>query len=223
MIHVDRVFQLELPVAAEHVFVDAGAQIDLTVRRPIDQLVNAVFGRAKVILQTGSLLCEACKYKAPAFGNPRNASHSESGVVCIEALAIASSHRDRFEIAIRLERPAVVAAAKYRGVALVFVANNRTAMTAAVEDHIDFAIRVTRHDERLVADSDCDVVACVRHQALMAHIDPGSSEYPRHLQIKHVRVEIKRSVDVIAMNERTDGLRIGSHYLAPRLEAAERN
>ena len=214
MVHVDGVLELQLPVAAEQVFVHAAAEVDLAVGRAVAELVDRVLGVAEMLVEARPLRRQAREHEAAIDADAGEAAHAERRIGEIEILAVAARHRHRVEVAVGLERPAVIAAAEELRVALLLVADDGAAVAAAVVDDVDLAVGVPRQHNRMLADAGGDEVAGLRHQAFVADIDPGPAEDLVHLQVEHFGIEIERAVNPVAMDQRADGLRIEPHLLS---------
>ena len=202
MIHVDDVLDLELPVAAEHVFVDAAAQIDRARGRAIHDLVDAVPGRPEMGFEIGHVRAKAREHEAAIKADSRHASHAERGIAEVEVFAVAARHGNRVEIAIGLEGPAVIGAAEQLRIALRLGADDGAAMTAAVVDHSDLAFVVAHEDDGHQPDARRDEIAGLGHQAVMPDIDPAAVEDPLHLEREDVRIAIERAVNAVGIDER---------------------
>ena len=81
----------------------------------------------------------AARENEPAIdSHARDSGHSTRRIFLVEFRRVPGRKRDRLDLPVGLERPAVVAATEVPGVAVGFVADDRTAMATAVEEHVDF-------------------------------------------------------------------------------------
>jgi hypothetical protein len=61
VVHVHGILELQLPVPAEQVFVDAAAEVDLTLGRAVAELVDRVLGVTEMLVEARSLLATASR------------------------------------------------------------------------------------------------------------------------------------------------------------------
>jgi hypothetical protein len=112
----------------------------------------------------------------------------------------------------------VIGAADYVEIAVLALADEVAAVTAAVEKETDLAVVLTDHDDRLQADLAAHEVAGLRDFALVTDIDPDFVPDGLELARKQVRIAIEaavhmRSVDqLLKWDARTDG-----RHVTPRL------
>src|SRR5260221_3542853 len=111
--------------------------------------------------------------------------------------------------------PAVVAAAEMPDVALAVADHLGAAMAAAVVEDMHGAVAVPAHDDGLPAERRRDVVAGLRHLAVVADIDPGPPEDPRHLELEQLGIDIDVAVNAFRFDQLADRRAVVRHcYLS---------
>src|SRR6185369_9585039 len=76
------------------------------------------------------------------------------------------------QAAVEIVGPGVIRAHKGAAVSLLLAANARAAVPAGIVEGADVPVVAARDDHRVMADRPGDPVACLRHQAAMARIEP---------------------------------------------------
>ena len=177
----------------------AGVERERAVGRAIDQIVDVALHRADMVLEARALVGKARKHEAAIFTGARRARESER--ILVESRAAALRNRNRGELAVGVERPAVIAACEPLRVAAALVDHLGAAVGAAVEQHMHRTVAVARHDHRLAAKLGGDVVARVRHLAGMADKKPGAAEDPLHFQFEQVGIRIDAPVHAPGLDQ----------------------
>src|SRR5206468_6330317 len=77
-------------------------------------------------------------------------------------------------------RPAVIRTDELAGRSRRRLAHGRAPMSAAVDEHVDRAVGVSRHDHGLARHPRREEVAGIAHLALVAEEQPGPAEQPLH-------------------------------------------
>src|SRR5260221_8847160 len=205
MHRVVEVLQEDLPVGAKEHAEAAADDLELAGRRAIDHVVDRGARGPEIAREVGALRGEAGEDEAAIVLDARHRHHREARVAGCEAGAlIAVPKRDGVERAIGLVGPAVVAAAEGLDVALAIADDLGAAMAAAVIDNMHGTIRVPAHDDGLAADGRRQIVARLRHLAVMPDIDPGAPEDALHFQLEQLRVDIDVAVNAIRLHKVPD-------------------
>jgi len=107
---------------------------------------------AEEFLEARPVACLAGKHEAAVAFHARHRNHRGLRIVRIEIAGIAVLQRHRFEPAVEMIRPAVIAALKFVGIAFVIGNDQRTAMRALVMDDANFALGIANKNDGLAAD-----------------------------------------------------------------------
>ena len=75
--------------------------------------------------------------------------------------------------AIGIEYESVVAAAQLLHITATLANHLGALVAAAVEQNVNLSVTVPDHDDRLLADTGCEIVTRLFYLAVMAHVDPG--------------------------------------------------
>ena len=125
--------------------------------------------------------------------------------------------RDRFQSAVKMIGPSVIAALEFVRRALVGGHNHRSAMRALIVQHLQRPVCVTHHDDRLAADLRAEIIADVFDLALVADENPGGSEDPFELEPKYRRVGVDTAVNARRLHKVRDRVdRVPPHDRDPR-------
>ena len=109
--------------------------------------------------------------------------------------------RHRFEPAVEVIGPAVIAALEFLGMALVIGDDQRAAMSALIVDDADLAFGVAHQHHRLLADEGGEIVARLLHLAFMADIDPGGAEDALHFEIENGGIGIDAAMNARRLHQ----------------------
>ena len=118
VVHVGKVVDLELPVAAIQVAVDPAPDLDLAVRRAVREVFQADRVGAEPVAQTRSFLRKVGEHEAAQIVDPGDPSHAVAHLVGLAPFRVALRLGDEVEIAVRVVCPAVIHAHEAPGVAL---------------------------------------------------------------------------------------------------------
>jgi hypothetical protein len=75
---------------------------------------------------------------------------------------------------------------------------------SAILEHIDLAVAMAGHDDRLASDLRGVVIARLWDLAFVSHVDPGSAEEAIHLQLVYVRIDIYSAVNAFRLDQATE-------------------
>src|SRR5262249_38733468 len=142
------------------------------------------------------------EYEAAILPNARRACEAERRFVEIGGAAF--RHRHGGEAAVGVEAPAVIATGQPRRVALALVGHLGAAVSAAIEQHIDAAVAVADHDYGLTAELDGDVIAGVRHLALVADEQPRAAEDALHFELEQLGIGVDAAVHATGLDQPGD-------------------
>ena len=171
VIAVAFVLEDELPVGLHAVLEEAGGDLHLAFRRSPHQAVDGLDRAAEVLPQRRPFRRERAEHKAAIGFHARDAAERELRLV-LPLIAVGEGVAD--QAAVIGKGPGVERTGEGARVALFVGADLVAAVRAAVEQQIDLALLVARHDHGLRADRLDDVVVRRRHLALVADIDPGA-------------------------------------------------
>ena len=99
--------------------------------------------------------------------------------------------------------PTMIGALEPRGVALELGTDPGAAMAATVEHQMHLAVGMAAHDHRLAAQGRGDVIAGIRHLAIMADDQPRAREYALHLELEHLGTGIEIAMHPVGSNQVT--------------------
>ena len=100
--------------------------------------------------------------------------------------------------------------------AAALVGDFGAAVGAAVEQHVDAAVAVPRHDHRLPPEFGGEIIARIGDLAGMADEQPGPPENPLHLQFEDIRIGIDAAVDASGLDQFCDRSGVPIHHGAFR-------
>src|SRR5216683_2257539 len=98
------------------------------------------------------------------------------------------------QTAVTGEGPGMKRACEGARVALVVGTDLVAAMRAAIEQKVDLALLVARHDDGLRADRLDDVIVRLRHLALVPDIDPGAIPDVLQFRFEDRGIAVKRAM-----------------------------
>jgi hypothetical protein len=163
---------------------------------------------------------EAREHEAAVLADPRRTGEAE--LLLAEAGRAALRHRHADQRAVHVEGPAVIAAHEPGAVAAALVRDLGAAMGAAVEQNVDAAIVVARHDHRLAAEIGGDVVARLTHLAGMADEQPSAAEDALHLQLEDLGIGVDPAVHAPRLDQSADLIRPVQHGSMSSLRRSRR-
>src|SRR4051794_2794040 len=82
-----------------------------------------------------------------------------------------------------------------------FRAHYRTLVRTAILEHMDLAVGMASHDDRLSPYLRGAVVARLWYLAVMPHVDPGPAEDAIHLQFVYVGIDVHSAVNAFRLNQ----------------------
>ncbi len=177
----------------------AGVERQRAVGRTIDQIVDVALHRTDMVLEARPALGEAREHEAAIFADARRSRQPEC--VLVEALAAALGYGDSGELAVGIERPSVIAACEPLGVAAPVVDHLGAAMSAAVEQHVNLAVAVPCHDDRLAAELGGYVVARIGHLTGVTDKQPSAAENAFHFQLKQTGIGVDAPVHASRLDQ----------------------
>ena len=216
---VGLVLDQHFPVAVVHVTQHAAGNFELPDRRAVDHVVEARQAVAEEFLEPEPRIVEFGKHETAVIVHMPHRGQALAGVALLEAgILIALAQRDREQRPVGLEAPRVIRTAKeLAGVAAGLRGDARALVRAAVVQHLHAAVGVAHHQHRLEADSGAEIVARVRHLAVVADIDPGVAEHMFHFEREHLLIDIDVAMHLGLAHEGLYGLDIspvfGHHCL----------
>src|SRR5262249_15954364 len=116
-------------------------------------------------------------------------------ILRVEVLWIPVLERYRFQAAVEMIGPAVIAALEFAGVALVRSHHHRTAMGTLIVQDPNASASITHHEHRLPAHLRSKIVGNVPDLALVPDIDPGFAEDAFEFELKYCGVGVKAAMD----------------------------
>ena len=192
---IEVVLEHQLPVAVVRVLEDAARHLELAARRAVDEIVERGLRGAEEVFQRGPLGARDAKMK-PRYVATRGAARAE----LLQPLRrIAGREWHRLEFPAAVVAPAVIRAHEAFGVAPSFGAHHRAAMGAAIDEHMD-PVLVPHDDHRFLAHARGEVVAGLRHLALVTQHQPRASEDALHLELEDRRIGIHRAMHAVRLH-----------------------
>src|SRR5262245_59917215 len=184
MAGVSLVLDKHFPVAVVHVAQDAAGDFQLSDRGAVDHVVEAREAVAEEFLEAGPHVVELGEYEDAIIVYVADRGKSLDGVALLEArILVALAQGDREQRAVGLEAPRVIRTTKeFTGVTAGFGGDARALVRAAVMQDFDAAVGVADHEHRPNANGRAEIIARVRHLAVMADIDPGVAEHVLHFE-----------------------------------------
>src|SRR5579862_3928028 len=130
MIAVDRVLDLQLPVARIAVFVHARAHVELAFGRQIDKQIDLILGRTKMFIERDSVRRQTAEHKAAIGSHSWNVGKAQLFLTQRSTIAVLIG--DGAELAIVPISPAVIRASEKLGVTLCDLTYSSGPMAASV-------------------------------------------------------------------------------------------
>ena len=207
MDRIQMVLQHEFPVAVIGVARDAAGDLDCAFRRPVDQIVERGEQRAEKFAQRRAVRGKVGENEAAIDLGSRHFGKARAVLLRVPVRRIASRRRHGEQRAVQAVGPAVIGADELGDRSFRGATDGRSAMGAAVEQHLHAAVALTHHHDRLPAHMGGDEIAGPRDLAVMAEQEPGPAEDPRHLQIEECRIGIGVPVHPSGLHQVRDSLR----------------
>ncbi len=186
------VLDQHLPVAVVHVAQHAACHFQPADRRAVDHIVEARQAVGEEVLEAEAGIVQLGEHESAVVAHVLDRRHALAGVAGLEpGVLVALSERDREQRPVGLEAPGVIGAAEELARVAAGLAGDACALVrAAVEQHVHRIVGVAYHQHGLVADVGAEIVALVRHLAVMADIHPGVGEQVLHLQLEDFLVDV---------------------------------
>ncbi len=222
---VGLVLDQHLPIAVVHVAEHAAGDLEPAGRRAVDHVVDARQAVAEELLEARPDVVELGEDEAAMIVDVADRVHALRGVALLELGAlVALGERNLPERAVGAEGPGVIRAAEeLAGVAAGLGGDAGALVRTAVVQHMHGAVAVAHHQDRRGADGGAEIVALVRHLAVVADIDPGVGEQVLHLELEHLLVEIDVAMDLGLADQIADGLAVAAVSVhRPLLTASSR-
>src|ERR1700733_8866402 len=188
MITVDRVLDLELPVARVAVFVHAGAYVELALGRQIDKQVDLIPRRTEMFIERDSVRRETAEYKPAIDSHSWNVSKAQLFLAQRSAIAVLVGNGTQLTVV--AISPAVIRASENLRVALGYLTYGSRPMAASVQQQAHLATIITHHDHGCASDLSQPVVTRLRNLAGVPHVDPSSMKDFRDLVFEDLGIEI---------------------------------
>ena len=167
---------------------------DLTLWRPVAEIVHDVGGASHPRSQVRRVVVHGCEHEATKAFGPQFL-HAVLRVVLVEVRAfVALEVRHAEQFAVQPEAPAVITAAERRNLAAGLVDELGALVAAAIVQHVHRAVVGTDHDDGHLAVIQRDVVALLRYLALMADVDPCPRPDALHLEIENLGIGVDVSM-----------------------------
>src|SRR5437763_7688610 len=187
---VEMVLEHQLPVAVIGVLEDTASDLELAAGRAIDQIVERGARWAEEVLQAGSIRAERGEDETAVVGHSGHRVQAQLGEL---PRRIAGGERYRLQLAGAVVAPAVIRTDEALGIAPALGTDHRAAMRATVRQYMD-PIVVAHNDDRLPSHAAREVVAGVRHLALVSQHQPGAAEDALELKPENRRVRVHRAM-----------------------------
>ena len=155
-----------------------------------------------MFIETEARLGQTGEYEAAIAADTRH--FGEIIFVSVECRCTAFGHGHTQQFTGGIERPAVIEASQLLAVPAFFIDHFRSAMGAAVDQHLYRAVIMARHDYRIPAEFSGDEVAGLFDLALMADKQPRAPEQAFHFEIKNRGVGVDAAVDASGFYELCD-------------------
>ena len=210
---VGLVLDHHLPIAVVHVAQHAAGDLQLSGRRAVDHVVEARQAFAEELLEARAGVVELGEHEAAIVVHVAHRAHALGGVAllrgrCSRSPCAAGSRAayrrcgtSRRDTAQRKNFPVLPQVSVVMRVPLC---GQRLCSTFTVPS----VWRTITH--RLGADRGAEIVARVRHLAVVADIDPGVGEQVLHLELEHFLVDIDVAMDFGLANEAAHGFGISA-------------
>src|ERR1700676_926316 len=130
MIAVHRIFDLQLPVAAIAVLMDAAARVDFTERREVTEEVNLSGRVTEIVREAHPVGRDTAENKTAIGGDARQRNQAEIGF--LKGMIVAVGIADGGERAVVAIHPAVIVAAEKSRITALELADGVGAMTASI-------------------------------------------------------------------------------------------
>ena len=222
MAGVGQVLDQHFPVAIVHVAENAAGDFQPAGRRAIDHVVDGRKAFAEILLEVGPDIAHLGEHEAAVILHMPHAGNALIGLALLKTgMLVALAQWDREQRTIGLERPGVIGATEeLAGVAAGVDGDARALVRAAIVEDVDLAVGVANHEHRLLADGGAEIVARVRHLAIVSDIDPGVGEQVLHLQVEDFLVDIDIAVDLGLAHQVANGgcvsvILAHAHLLSP--------
>src|SRR6185437_662332 len=203
----------DLPIGAEENPEAAADDLELAGRRAIDHVVDRRARIAEIGGEIGPVRGEAGEDETAVILDARHVHHGKTRVLRIEAGALVTAfQRDGQERPVGPIGPAVIAAAEELDVAVAVADDLGAAVTAAIVEDMHGAVAVPAHHHGLAADRRRQIIARLRHLAVVTDIDPGAAEDALHLELEDPRIDIDVAVDAIRLDELADRRSVIRHF-----------
>jgi LysR family transcriptional regulator, benzoate and cis,cis-muconate-responsive activator of ben and cat genes len=198
VVSVGTVFGLQLPVAVVHVGRSTAQDFE-TLRRLVDDQIDDLGGFAQVLDERHDIRVEAAEQEA-AIGFEASDLCQIVRAVLVEPLGVSRPFGVLHfqQLAGVREGPAVEGAGKDHSAAALEAAEHSTAVTARVNEGVQFAIATACNEDGLAAHIGGEVIIFVGDLTLVREIDPVSLEDVLHFELEDLRVGENVSGDSVA-------------------------
>src|SRR5579862_1221287 len=200
MVAVDRVLDLQLPVARVAVLVDAGAHVELALGRQIDEQIDLIPGLAQMFVERDSFGREAAEYKSAIGSHPGQVGKAELFLTQRPTVAVLIGNGA--ELTVVSISPAMIRAAEKLCVPLRGLTYGSGPMAASIQQRSHLAIVIAHHDHWSAPDLSQPVVTRIRNLAGVPQVDPSSMEDPGDLVLEDIGIEIDPAVNPVVTYQR---------------------
>ena len=198
------VLEHQLPVALIRVLEHAARDLDLTVGRALDEIVERRPQRTEEVQERWPVGRQRGEEEAAIDVDPRHAREAAADRLGDRAI-VPVGPRHAAEGAVRRVRPAVIRADELTRRAGGRLAHARAPVNAAVDEHAHRVVRVADHDHRLAAHPGREEVARAPDLALVSQDEPGAPEDPVHLELEQHGIGVDGTVDAVGLDQVLDG------------------
>src|SRR5271166_3779638 len=206
MVTVDRVLDLELPVARVAVLAHARAYVEFAFGRQIDEQVDLILGRAQMFIERDSVRRDAPEHEPAVGSHPWNFGKAQ--LFFAQRSAIAVLIGNSAQLTVVPVAPAVVGASEELCVPLRRPTYGSGPMAASVEQEPHLATVITHHNHGGASDLPQPIVTRLWNFAGVPHVDPSSMKDLGDLVLEDIGIEINPAVDPVVTDQRivVDGL-----------------
>src|SRR4051812_9819477 len=197
---VEAVFDQQLPVGADVVFLRALDHLHATRGGLVEHEVDVLGGAAEILLQRRGVDVEVEEDEAAVVLDARRRHEAELRAVEVRRIGALAGYG--IEAAIAVIGPAVIEAGVALRVAARLAAHDRATMAAGVQEHAQRVLAVAAEDQRPAAHAARTEVAGRAHFGLVADVHPAALEDALFLGSENPRVDERCSIDFETLGPR---------------------
>ncbi len=199
VISVGFVLGQQLPVCARLMAQPSGGQLDLTLRGQTCEPIDLSGRIAEVFEECRPVLGKTAEHETVVHGDARHLAHVQVqlALASVPPLVVGVTEH----LAVVAVRPPVVRTPERTRVSRRFVAHQVRSMRTSIEQEMNLAVLVARHDDVLQAELLADVVIGLGNLTGMPDEHPGAVPDPLQLVGEDIRIGVKRSVDALGLDQ----------------------